>query len=436
MKVLKAYTQKLILTPEQSQDCENYAGQNRLVYNLALDQRNMAYQLCRKSIYYNDQANELSDLKQAFSFLKEAPAQTFQQTLMDQQKAFDRFFKGISGYPTFRKKFINDSFRFPDPKKFNVTRLSKRKGTITLPKLGVCKFWWDRAIEGQPRSATVIKNSGVWYISILCLVTIPDPPQITPSNAKSATALDRGCNNLFGMPKPGLYADYTPQANHLFNIIDTPEIFSKYYGYLVSLRKDVVNKYETKIAENQKILALKKKGSRAFKKIKTKISKIHRQLKNYRHDVLHQLTTMIVENQDIIFLEGLDVQKMAKSNKGTLENPGTDVKKKSKLNRNILKQGWGYARIFLKYKSMWRGKLCHDDVPPFYTSQTCYECRYREEKNRVGDNFLCLRCKHEDHADVNAAKNILRAGLARIASGLDQLRLLKFLGTSPLLSTI
>lgn len=308
MKILKAFKHKLILNSEQSQKCENYAGQNRLVYNLALKQRNMAYTLCKKSIYYNDQANELKELKEAFPYLKEAPSQTFQQSLLDQQKAFDRFFKGIAGYPTFRKKFVNDSFRFPTPQEFKVIRVSKRKGTITLPKLGDCTFWWNRVIEGSPKSATVIKDAGTWYISILCEITMLDPKQITPENAKSATALDRGCNNLLGLPRPGLYKDITDQANHLFNIVDSPEIDDPYYGHLVSLRKDVLTKYETKITKKQRILSLKKKGSRAFRKIKSQISRLHRKLKNYRHDVLHQLSTMIVENQDIIFLEDLDVQ--------------------------------------------------------------------------------------------------------------------------------
>ena len=435
MQILKAFKQKLILTSEQTQKCENYAGQNRLVYNTALDQRNMTYSLYKKSIFYHDQAAELKELKEAFPFLKEAPAQTFQQSLKDQQTAFDRFFKGIAGYPSFRRKFVNDSFRFPEPKEFRITRLSKRKGTINLPKLGVCKFWWPKKLEGKPRSTTITKEAGIWYISILCLVTIPDPWQVTPENAKTATALDRGCNNLIGLPRPGLYKDLTSQANHLFEIVDTPEIFDPFFGHLVSLRDDVINKYETKIIRYQKILALKKKGSRVYKNIKTKISKFHRRLRNYRQDVLHQLSTMIVENQDIIFLEALDVQKMTRSNKGTLENPGTDVKKKSRLNKNILQQGWGYLRIFLKYKSKWRGKLFHDDVPAYYTSQKCYKCKYIDEKNRNGDEFLCLRCGNEDHSDVNAAKNILRAGLSQIASAPDQLRLLKCLGTSLLSST-
>jgi len=141
------------------------------------------------------------------------------------------------------------------------------------------------------------------------------------------------------------------------------------------------------------------------------------------------LSTWIVENQDIIFVENLDVKKMTKSNKGTLDNPGTGVKQKSELNRFILQQGWGYLRTFLKYKSKWLGKLFDDGTNPAWTSKRCYECHYVHEDNRQGEMFLCQRCHHQTHADVNAAKNILRDGLSRIASEFDQQRLLEFLGT-------
>lgn len=440
MKILKATKHQLIPTSEQSQKYENYAGQNRLVYNVALEQRNLVYRLYKKSVHWTTQDKELTELKEAFPYLKEAPSQTLQQSLQDLHKSFNNFFRGTAAYPTFRRKFANDSFRFPNSKEFNIQRLTNKKFHINLPKLGNCKFWAHKKLknrepleQGRPKSATVKKEAGIWYISILWEIHIKEenaPLQITPENARSATALDRGCNNLLALPSPGLYKNLTSQAAHLYEIIDVPDdMFSPHYGCLASLRQDVLDKYESKITKKQRILSLKKKGSRAFRKITKQISRLHRKLKNYRHDVLHQLSTMIVENQDIIFLEDLDVQAMTKSNKGTLENPGTDVKKKSWLNKFILQQGWGYLRIFLKYKSEWKRKLFCDDVPAYYTSTTCYVCRYQDEENRKGDEFLCLRCHHSDHADVNAAKNILRDGLSRIASEFDKLRLLEFLGT-------
>ena len=50
---------------------------------------------------------------------------------------------------------------------------------------------------------------------------------------------------------------------------------------------------------------------------------------------------------------------------------------------------------------------------PRHTSQTCANCGHVDGGNRHGTVFRCLACGHTDHADVNAAVNILRAGLAQ-----------------------
>ncbi|YCH10274.1 zinc ribbon domain-containing protein [Arthrobacter sp. alpha11c] len=50
-------------------------------------------------------------------------------------------------------------------------------------------------------------------------------------------------------------------------------------------------------------------------------------------------------------------------------------------------------------------------VNPADTSQSCGECGHVDAANRKGKDFLCLSCGHHDDADINAAVNILRAGL-------------------------
>jgi putative transposase len=57
-------------------------------------------------------------------------------------------------------------------------------------------------------------------------------------------------------------------------------------------------------------------------------------------------------------------------------------------------------------------------VSPSYTSLECSDCHHKDQNNRVNQaTFLCVKCHHEEHADVNAAKNILVAGRATLACG-------------------
>ncbi|MEV4802467.1 transposase [Nonomuraea sp. NPDC049421] len=52
-------------------------------------------------------------------------------------------------------------------------------------------------------------------------------------------------------------------------------------------------------------------------------------------------------------------------------------------------------------------------VDPAGTSRTCAACGHCAKENRVSQAvFACTACGHTAHADVNAAINILRAGLA------------------------
>ncbi len=46
-------------------------------------------------------------------------------------------------------------------------------------------------------------------------------------------------------------------------------------------------------------------------------------------------------------------------------------------------------------------------VPPAYTSQRCHACGHTERGNRKGEKFRCRSCGYADHADVNAARNLL-----------------------------
>jgi putative transposase len=52
-------------------------------------------------------------------------------------------------------------------------------------------------------------------------------------------------------------------------------------------------------------------------------------------------------------------------------------------------------------------------VNPAYTSQRCSSCDHVAKDNRHEQRFSCVNCGFTEHADVNAARNILRAGLAQ-----------------------
>ncbi|HEX7161549.1 MAG TPA: transposase [Trebonia sp.] len=85
---------------------------------------------------------------------------------------------------------------------------------------------------------------------------------------------------------------------------------------------------------------------------------------------------------------------------------------KSGLNKSINDAGWGIFLRVLSAKAESAGRKVIA-VDPRHTSQRCAHCGRTAAGNRVTQaKFRCLACGHQGHADANAARNILRAGLA------------------------
>ncbi|HVQ49573.1 MAG TPA: transposase, partial [Mycobacterium sp.] len=120
----------------------------------------------------------------------------------------------------------------------------------------------------------------------------------------------------------------------------------------------------------------------------------------------------LVTDNALVVIEALKTKQMTRSAKGTLQEPGSRVKAKSGLNRAILAKGWHQFALALASAARYSGTRVVT-VPPHYTSQRCSACGHVDPKSRESQAvFRCRHCSHTEHADVNAAKCILAAGLA------------------------
>ena len=150
----------------------------------------------------------------------------------------------------------------------------------------------------------------------------------------------------------------------------------------------------------KRLPVFKKKGSQNRKKQKTRISRLHHTISNVRSDFLHKLSTGISKNHARVYVEGLRIRGMSASARGSVEDPGRNVRAKSGLNKSILDQGWFEFRRQLDYK-LYRqgGSLVEVDFR--YSSQRCSCCGHTAKENRKSQSeFVCLQCGYEQHADV------------------------------------
>ena len=165
------------------------------------------------------------------------------------------------------------------------------------------------------------------------------------------------------------------------------------------------------IKRAQQRLSQCRKGGRRWKQRLAILANAQDRERIRNRNECHRLTTNLMNRYGLIAIEDLKIGNMIASAKGTVENPGKNVKQKSGLNRSINEQTWGIIRRQLTYKAEWAGRQLVA-VNPKQTSQTCSRCGVVNRKARVGKRYKCVFCALLMDADVNAAINILHRGLA------------------------
>ncbi|MDR0827289.1 MAG: transposase [Desulfovibrio sp.] len=384
MERLQAYKFQLRPKAEQETQMRRFAGCCRFLWNKALALEKEAYEKGEKRNGYYKLAALLRDWKaqEETAFLTEAHSQILQQTLKDLDRAYVNFFQKRAELPRFKKKGTHDAFRYPQGFK-----LDESNSRIFLPKIGWVRYRKSRDTEGAPKQVTVSLSAGKWHVAIQTEREVETPAHAS----ESAIGID------MGIVRFAAFSD----GNCL-----TP---------LNSFRK-----YERKLAAMQRKLSKKIKFSANWQKQKATVQRLHKKIADVRTDFLHKATTTISKNHALVVMEDLKVRNMSRSASGSSDNPGRHVRAKSGLNKSILDQGWFEFRRQLGYKTAWAGGQVIL-VPPQYTSQTCHVCGNVDKNNRISQaQFVCTACGHEANADINAALNILAAGLAVSACGVGK----------------
>ena len=146
------------------------------------------------------------------------------------------------------------------------------------------------------------------------------------------------------------------------------------------------------------------KAQRANKKKRARA--IHVKIANQRKDLLHKFSSALVQNNAAIFVGDVASCKLVKT----------------KMAKSTLDAGWSSLKTMLEYKSHQAG-VVFEVVNENYTTQTCSCCGSipaSSPKGRAGlriREWVCSDCGAQHDRDVNAAKNILARGLARLAEG-------------------
>ena len=160
---------------------------------------------------------------------------------------------------------------------------------------------------------------------------------------------------------------------------------------------------EKKLARAQRTLSKKKKGSQDRAKARVKVARVHARITDRRRDFQHKLSTQLIRENQTICIESLQVKNMLKNHS---------------LAKSICDVGWGEFVRQLEYKAEWYGRSLIK-IDKFYpSSKRCSNCGYVLESLTLDvREWACPECGAHHDRDINAANNVLAAGLAVAACG-------------------
>jgi putative transposase len=369
MTVKRAYKYRFYPTDEQAHNLAQTFGCVRFIYNYALNKRKRSYFDHGVKLYTKDLSAAITALKkeEGTAWLREVSSVPLQQALRHLDTAYTNFFEGRADYPTFKKKHHAQSATYTD------NAFTLKNGQLTLAKQKEpLHIVWSRPLpdEAQPSSVTVSKDkSGRYFVSILVEEGIGTLPLIN-----KAVGIDLGLKSFL----------ITSDGKTIPN--------AKYYA-----------RDEKKLAKAQRQHARKKKGSKNRNKARKKVARLHARVADTRHDFQHKTSTKLIRENQVICLETLNVKGMLKNHK---------------LAKAISDVGWGEFTRQLEYKAKWYGRTIIKIDRWYPSSKTCSDCGHvLEELTLDVREWSCPACGVWHDRDINAACNILAAGLAASACG-------------------
>ena len=140
------------------------------------------------------------------------------------------------------------------------------------------------------------------------------------------------------------------------------------HGLYVASDEDDANypnflrKAEKRLAQAQRKLSKRKKGSHNRDKLRLRVAVLHEKIANQRRDFLHKKARYLVDKYDAIGIEDISVKAMAKRKKGG----------KFSFGKSVADNGWNMFTNILEYKLAWQGKQLVKIDKWYPSSQLCH----------------------------------------------------------------
>ncbi len=371
MNIKRAYRFRFYPTPEQEQVLARTFGCARFAYNHMLRLRSDAWFQRQRRVGYHETSAALTALKKTpeHAWLNEVSSVPVQQALRHLNTAFSNFFAKRAKYPSFKRKdgpqaaeYTTSAFRWDAARR--ELRLAKMDEALAIR--------WSRTIPKAAKLTTVTISrdaAGRYFASLLCDDTATPKPK-----AQGRIGIDLGLTH--------------------FAILSTGEKIAS---------PKTFRHCEARLGRRQRALARARLGSKNRAKLKLKVARLHAHITDARRDFLHKLSTRLISENQVIALETLAVKNMLRNRS---------------LSKSISDASWSEFVRQLEYKAQWAGRTLIGIDRWYPSSKRCSVCGHTQGSMPLSvRRWTCPQCGTQHDRDVNAARNILAAGLAVSAHG-------------------
>jgi putative transposase len=353
---------RLELNNKQKTLALQHAGVARHAYNWGLDVCNKAFKNKEKRPTSIDLHKKLvAEVKKKYSWYYEVSKCAPQQALRDLDTSFQRFFKKVSKYPTFKKKGRKDSFYLEG-------NIEIKNNRIKLPIFGWIKLSEKIKDLKGVKNVRISRRADFWFVSFK---TEAKKEKIKYAK-NSFVGVDLGIKTLATLSNGMSFENKRPY---------------KFYKRKLKIEQRKLSK---KYQKNKS----KKEQSKNYYKQQKVVAQLHYKIACIREDSLHKLTTYLAKNHVRIAIEDLNVKGISKNHK---------------LSSAILDGGFYEFRRQLTYKCEWYGSKLVVVDRFFPSSKLCSNCGHKKEKLYLSERiYSCEKCGLRMDRDLNASVNLAK----------------------------
>ena len=377
----KAIKIELKLTNEQKIKVNKTIGTERFIYNEYIKYNKEQYELGNKFVSAFDFSKYINNIYLPSNpdkkWIKEVSSKSVKQAMIYGEKAFKNFFKGLSGFPVFKKKGKNELgayFLKNNKKDFEFYRHKIKIPTLKFVRV---KEYGYIPKNANIKSGTISKIADRYFLSLV--IEVDDI-------VKTENTSTKGLGVDLGIKDTAICSD-----GRVFRNINKTKKVKKIKKKLKREQRKM-----SRSVEYSKSNKIKLKELKNFSKKKLKMQRLFYRLNCIRDDYNNKMVDEITRTKlKYITIEDLKVSNMMKN---------------KHLSKAIQEQNFYSIRTKLINKCKERNIELRL-VDTFYpSSKTCSCCGEIKKDLKLNDRiYKCCNCGLEIDRDYNASINLEKA---------------------------